>query len=164
MKESSNQEELKELKTAAKKEVTKLSSAGLIYKFYGKEALNHIAEGYGKKLTQEQVEWMYKKLYKSFIMEIDAIDNGVKIAEETKYEMRSDLSSQVGLFNKPWNAPKSSMSQHARFKKAMKLCEMTLCHKVYEQVQSIIPAFEGVKAAWEKRKEVHASGEVMFLD
>ena len=46
----------------------------------------------------------------------------------------------------------------------MKLCEMTLCHKIYEQVQSILPAYEGVKAAWEKRKEVHPSGEIMFLD
>lgn len=27
-----------------------------------------------------------------------------------------------------------------------------------------MPAYEGVKAAWEKRKEVHPSGELMYLE
>ena len=57
---------------------TKLSSAGLIYKFYGKEIIKNMCkEFYEKDLNDEQVELIYEKLYKVLILEIDAIDNGV---------------------------------------------------------------------------------------
>lgn len=74
-------------------------------------------------LTDEQLDILHKKLYKSLIMEIDAIDTGVKQAEDSKYEVGTHLSRMVGAIQTPWNAPKHAQSQELRFKKAMKLCE-----------------------------------------
>lgn len=105
VREAQNPEELKESQEAAAKEVTKLSSAGLIYKFFGKEVLTQIAGEYKKTLNEEQLERLFKKLYKSFIMEMDAVDTGVKCATEMKYETNTDLGRMVGLYNGPWNAP-----------------------------------------------------------
>lgn len=52
---------------------TKLSSAGLIYKHYGKQIVANIM-----KLPQgdPDVETVYTAAYKNFMEAIDAIDNG----------------------------------------------------------------------------------------
>ena len=106
-----------------KKEITKLSSAGLIYKYYGKEVLASIAADYGKTLTPEQLDQLYGSIYKSFILEIDAIDNGVDPADDYRYSISTHLSARVANYNSPWNAPEGAYSQHDQFKRAMKICE-----------------------------------------
>lgn len=105
--------------------VTKLSSAGLIYKFFGREIIKNTCKSeWNKDLKDEEIEEIYQKIYKSLIREIDAIDNGVNVADEMVYSVNTDLSSRVGALNTPWNAPKSAnYSQHSQFKKAMKICE-----------------------------------------
>ena len=94
---------------------SKLSSAGLIYKHYGREIIKNMCkEFYDKDLTEEQIELIFEKLYKVIILEIDAIDNGVNQAEEMKYSISTNLSSRVGVYNSPWNAPQGAQySQHA---------------------------------------------------
>ena len=85
----------------------KLSSAGLIYKYFGKEVLaNIIEEVWQTKYSEEHLEKIYKKLYPGFFLEIDAIDNGVTLAKDLKYKIVTDLSYRVSRFNKEWNAPK----------------------------------------------------------
>jgi uncharacterized UPF0160 family protein len=57
---------------------------------------------------------LWEKLYKSLIMEIDAVDNGVNQADELKYSIQTGLSARVGRYNSPWNAPESAeYSQHS---------------------------------------------------
>jgi len=64
----------------------KLSSAGLIYKYYGKEVLQKLLiEIWGDisgAYTESDIEKIYQKLYKNFFQEIDALDNGVKMAKD----------------------------------------------------------------------------------
>ena len=57
-----------------KKWETKLSSAGLVYLYYGKDILSHILE---LKQDDPITEIIYDKVYENFIEEIDAIDNGI---------------------------------------------------------------------------------------
>lgn len=53
--------------------ITKLSSAGLIYKYYGKEILTNILqEVWNTTYSDAHLELIYEKIYKSFILEIDA--------------------------------------------------------------------------------------------
>jgi len=86
--------------------VTRLSSAGLIYKYYGKEVITKIAKDmFGRELDEKTLETMYQKIYKALIMEVDAIDNGVTQSEEMRYSISTSLSSRVGAYNSPWNAP-----------------------------------------------------------
>jgi len=55
----------------------KLSSAGLVYCHYGEQILQDMI---GKK-NDALLKILYKKVYENFIMEIDAIDNGVNICD-----------------------------------------------------------------------------------
>ncbi|KOB73282.1 Uncharacterized protein OBRU01_10983 [Operophtera brumata] len=67
-----------------------LSSAGLVYTYYGEEVIQTLAP---------------KEVYESFIEEIDAIDNGVPMtSEEPKYKIRTHLSSRytVNYFISVW--------------------------------------------------------------
>ena len=89
--------------------VTKLSSAGLIYKHFGKEVIQNICKNeYEIDLNEEEIDLVHEKLYKSFILEIDAIDNGVNQGQDLTYAIGTDLASRVNCFNSPWNAPKEA--------------------------------------------------------
>ncbi len=53
---------------------TKLSSAGLVYKHYGKQI---IAQLLGLPMESPEVGTVYTAVYKNFIHGVDAIDNGL---------------------------------------------------------------------------------------
>lgn len=54
----------------------KLSSAGLVYCHFGFEIIKNVVP----QITNEDViEHIFKKVYKWFVQEIDAIDNGVSM-------------------------------------------------------------------------------------
>lgn len=57
-----------------KKWVTKLSSAGLIYQYYGRDVLSIVLE-----LNKDDpiIETIFDKVYESFIEEVDGVDNGI---------------------------------------------------------------------------------------
>src|SRR3989338_2801873 len=61
--------------TFSPKHEIKLSSAGLIYKHYGRQVISSIT-----KIPAEEArnELILQKLYDSFIMPLDAIDNGIQ--------------------------------------------------------------------------------------
>ncbi len=59
--------------TFSKKHDIKLSSAGLVYKHFGKEIIGEVV-GEGK---QEAVDLLFDKIYDGFIQELDGVDNGV---------------------------------------------------------------------------------------
>ena len=83
----------------------KLSSAGLVYVHFGKEILEEILKKTMKQkdVDKKLVEILFDKMYEHFIIEIDAIDNGVGIAESKKYDINTNLSARVSYFNPPWN-------------------------------------------------------------
>ena len=53
--------------------VTKLSSAGLVYKHYGKEL---VAAAMGQPTDSQAVETTWLAVYKYFMEAVDGIDNG----------------------------------------------------------------------------------------
>ena len=55
-----------------------MSSAGLIYKYYGQEIINNICVNqYKKTMNEDELKNIHDKIYQNLIMEIDCIDNGV---------------------------------------------------------------------------------------
>lgn len=56
----------------------KLSSAGLIYCHFGHEILRNLLPEVKEDVIIEDI---FKKIYDTLIVEIDAIDNGVKMCE-----------------------------------------------------------------------------------
>ena len=100
---------------------TKLSSAGLVYKHFGKEILRTLLAD-EENLTDAFFDIVYTKLYKDFMEHIDAIDNGVSVADGTiKYHISSTLSSRVNSLNPSWNEPQTPEILNERFKSAMEL-------------------------------------------
>ena len=67
----------------------RLSSAGLIYVHYGKQVLKELIKKDPRNTNQlenddEFINVLYIKVYEHLIKEIDAIDNGVNIADERR--------------------------------------------------------------------------------
>ncbi|VDN38333.1 unnamed protein product [Dibothriocephalus latus] len=94
----------------------KLSSAGLIYAHFGKRVITEIS---GKLNSDEDLEVVFKQLYKDFISEVDAIDNGVPISDAPiNYRIATGITARVSGLNAAWNKEESRMVSSIRnFKK-----------------------------------------------
>ena len=145
-----------------------MSSAGLIYKYYGKEVLKKIlADVFGevsKTFSEGDLEKIYQKLYKNFIQEIDAKDNGVNVCKgEERYYINTHLGCRVGRFNKAWNAP-AHVDQNQQFKRAMRVAEEELLWQVYSIASVLMPARKQVEDAWNARESFNATGEFLYIE
>ena len=139
---------------------TKLSACGLVYKHYGQEV---IAALYPEHSAD--VDLFYDKLYSGFVEHVDAIDNGIEVADgPLKYSVSTTLSSRVGSLNPRWNQKSSPEDSNERFRYAMLTTGRELLGKLHNMVSSWFPARSIVVDAVEKRKTVHPSGKVVLLD
>ncbi|XP_047267946.1 MYG1 exonuclease isoform X2 [Capsicum annuum] len=101
---------------------TKLSSAGLVYKHFGKEI---IAKELQVDEEHPDVHRLFLAVYKSFMEAIDAIDNGINqydTDQPPRYVNNTHLSSRVGKLNLDWTEPdQSSERENEAFQRAMDL-------------------------------------------
>lgn len=142
----------------------KLSSAGLVYKHFGRRIIQTVLQSAGH--TEEPlVDVCYQKIYDSFIQHIDGIDNGIEVGSgELKYEVSTTLSSRVGRLNPAWNDDQSAETANAQFIKAMQLTGSEFIDHVHDLVNRWWPARSGVVEAVRRRHEVHPSGSLIVLD
>ncbi|RLM85225.1 hypothetical protein C2845_PM04G19180 [Panicum miliaceum] len=166
---------------------TKLSSAGLVYKHFGKEI---IAKELGVNEDHEDVHRLYLAIYKSFVevfdvklmeyesvsarvvesptLALDAIDNGINqydTDQPPKYVNNTHLSSRVGRLNPDWTDPdQSPEKENAAFQQAMMLAGSEFMESVRFHVKSWLPARSIVLECLLSRGEVDPSGEIMVLD
>lgn len=144
----------------------RLSSAGLIYTFFGEEVIKNIIKD---KLDFEDVDEVclrkvYLKIYENFIQEIDAIDNGVPMYNaEPLYRIATNLSSRVGDFNSKWNS-KEEFDAQSQFERAKELVGAEFTDKVIYYASVWWPARSIVTRAIESRITVHESGEILELE
>ncbi|XP_047510826.1 MYG1 exonuclease [Pieris napi] len=139
----------------------KLSSAGLIYAFYGENIIQSLAPK-ECPLHPDNLQIIFKKVYEHFIEEMDAIDNGVPMTdeEEPKYKIRTHLSARVGKLNPEWNTMQTTNVDEL-FEKAMKMVSEEFLHVVNYFISVWLPARDFVKTALETRFEVHKSGKIL---
>jgi len=141
---------------------TKLSSAGLVYKHYGKELVTNFADG---SLPEAAIDLMYKKVYEDFIEAVDGIDNGIEpYSGERRFKMNTDLSSRVRNLNADWNEEFSSELSNEKFKQAMKLTGGEFFSCLSGLIHSWWPARSIVQEAFEGAQNVHPSGAIIKLD
>ena len=142
---------------------TKLSSAGLVYKHYGKKLIEIVAQHERVELQPEIVEKLFVKVYNNFIEHIDGIDNGVPSSDgEKNYSVTTSLSSRVGKLNPSWNSKDVDVSE--RFKQAVVLCLDEFLSNLAGMLHEWLPAREYVAKAIEKRKEVDSSEAIIRLE
>lgn len=140
---------------------TKLSSAGLVYKHFGKQI---IAKQLGIAETDPKVETLWLQLYGELIESIDGIDNGVNIAKgELAYAQRTDLSSRVRRLNPRWNEPSSDDVLDAKFAIASKVTGEEFLQQLDYFANAWLPARDVVKAALDTRYDVDPSGKIVVF-
>jgi uncharacterized UPF0160 family protein len=157
---------------------TKLSSAGLIYKHFGREIVARLTQ-----LTGADLNLVYERVYENFIEGVDGIDNGVlRYPSDVKaaYKVNSDLGARVGRLNAAWNETTTDAELDARFQQvrlsdskflksiffdqAMAIAGEEFLAEVNSSAKIWLPAREIVASAVDQRFTVHPSGEIIALE
>nr|XP_018904431.1 PREDICTED: UPF0160 protein [Bemisia tabaci] len=139
----------------------KLSSAGLVYTYFGKEILKKIL---GNEADDQFIETVFHKIYEGFIQEVDGVDNGVPMFEgEPLYQITTGLSKRVHNLNKEWN-DSDDFNEMEAFEKAMELTGSEFKARVIQAWKVWWPARSIVINAINHRFKVHESGEIIELE
>jgi len=147
--------------------LVKLSSAGLIYKHFGREVVSEILKEAGIELPKDVEEIIYLKTYKKLIEEVDGVDNGVdqwEVMQNRIYAVTTTLGGRVKALNPAWNEPQTDEIAMECFIKAMELVGSVLVSRVHGFAKYWYPARKIVSDAYEQRTQIHESGEIMKLN
>ncbi|XP_059613544.1 MYG1 protein [Phlebotomus argentipes] len=144
----------------------RLSSAGLIYVYFGEDIISTILfREAGITLDKKSLAMIYKMVYEKFIQEIDAIDNGVPMYPgEERYSINTNINSRIGDLNGRWMAVKTPFDTEAAFRKAMDVVGNEFIDKIIYYSQSWLPARSIVEDALKNRFKTHESGSILILE
>jgi len=163
-------------KKDGEKRCTKLSASGLVYRHYGRDVISEyypeLCAGEGTTAPSAELEWVYNKMYDSFMEAIDAIDTGVEPIPssskddddviELQYRDSTGLSSRVGRTNPRWNeTPMPDPDE--RFEIASELCGADFLDVLTKIVEGDLPARTIVEGAVKSRRDCDPSGEIICL-
>ncbi|GAA5893772.1 hypothetical protein JCM6882_003091 [Rhodosporidiobolus microsporus] len=143
--------------------VTKLSSAGLVYKHFGERIISEVTK---QPVSSPTVQTLYLKVYQDFIEAVDANDNGIAqyiTTEPARYRSRTDLPARVGALNPRWNEPSNDEILYERFLKASKLAGGEFEDRLDYLWKAWLPAREIVEKGLAERKEIHPSGNIIVF-
>jgi len=166
------------LKTDLKQYNTRLSSAGLVYKHFGKEIILAYAEFCARigrinreLIAEEQdvrtrtIAAVYDALYKGFVEHIDGGDNGVEpfTGGVKNYSVSSTLPSRVGALFPRWNEPSSQEIENEAFVEAVQMCSNEFFEMLDYYLCSWMPGRSIVETAFNARSTVHESGSIIVF-
>ncbi|GMM34569.1 Myg1 protein [Saccharomycopsis crataegensis] len=144
---------------------TKLSSAGLVYKHFGREIISEVLK---LNSADENVDLLYLKMYKEFVESLDANDNGIEAyPKEVKpaFHYRNiTLPSIVANFNPSWNEDHSDEVYYRQFLVASDFIGNCFLRMLKSLGNSWLPAKKVVSDAFVKRFDVDKSGRILILD
>ncbi len=144
----------------------KMSSAGLIYKYHGKEILENILKTMNAyEQNKEVIEKIYYKVYVNFIAYVDGHDNGVNQYPDNvtpRYMNTTSYSNRISRLNPEWYEPNADQSE--RFKLAQDVAEEEFICQIKYLAKSYFPAYSIVKDAVSKRYDAHDSGRIIVLN
>ncbi|KAK2461894.1 hypothetical protein APHAL10511_006357 [Amanita phalloides] len=135
--------------------VTKLSSAGLIYKHFGKDVISNTT-----RLPIDDPN--------EFIEAIDAVDNGISQYPadiEPRYRRSTDLSSRVGHLNPAWNEAFDPQSTNGRFGQASELAGTEFLGRLNYYSNAWLPARSLlVSSITSSQTTVDPTGRIILLE
>lgn len=144
---------------------TKLSSAGLIYKHFGKEIIEELCNS-----SKENTDLLYEKIYKEFIEALDANDNGInnyskEVEAEKKFNDKNiTLPAIVLKLNPSWNESCTDADFDAAFEKSSALMGEVFVNLVKGYGNAWLPARTVVEKAFDSRFDVDKSGKILKLE
>ncbi|KAL0204787.1 hypothetical protein P9112_000094 [Eukaryota sp. TZLM1-RC] len=140
---------------------TPLSSAGLVYRHFGKQIIKDRCP----HLSDHLVELVHVRLYRNFVEAIDGIDNGVSQYDTDvpkRYSISTDLSSRVKNLNPCWN--QSVVDVDHLFAKAVHLVGVEFWDALDYIAGCWLPARAIVEKSVNERFSIDSSGRVVYLD
>ncbi|KAG7450491.1 metal-dependent protein hydrolase [Guyanagaster necrorhizus] len=145
---------------------TKLSSAGLVFKHFGKEVISNRTQ---VSLDDPKVQTLWLKMYEEFIEAIDGGDNGIpRYPEDIKPAYKSggtSLPSRVAALNPSWNQPVDSQGMDDRFAIASSLTGEEFFAKLDFYANAWLPARDIlVDAVANSKKVADSTGKILLLE
>ena len=137
-----------------------------MYKHYGKKILTEILTKLNcGEVSDGFVDICYRKVYEGFMEHIDAIDNGVSIADTpSKYHVSTTLSNRVGYLNPSWNEENTPEAFNLGFVEAMLLTGGEFVSCVERLARTWWPARSIVQKGIDDRFTHHRTGSIVILD
>lgn len=141
---------------------TKLSSAGLIYKHFGRSIIESVL---GRSLSEEDMNYVYQNTYDHFVEEIDGNDNGIDAyTGSPQYKVTTTISSRVSRLGISWTEEYSEEKELERFRLAMGMVFGEFTQRVHHEVDEILPARSIVKEALDAAETVHPSKAIIVIE
>jgi len=158
----------------------KMSSAGLIYKHFGKAIIENILrilnenrnsnlitnkKSEKEESQNQEINLIYDKLYYNFIAYVDGQDNGINQYPDNiipKYVNTTSYANRVARLNPEWCEPNADQSE--RFILALDVAEQEFLDQVKFIAHVFLPAYSIVKDAFDRRFETHKSGKILYFD
>lgn len=132
---------------------TKLSSAGLFWLNQGKELISKFFDTNNQTL----IEKLWFKVYDEYIEQVDAHDNGIKVANEMKFS----ISSKASMISNPSNASEEVIEQYFYFYLQKVICDFF--EYLLKIKSKFLPEREIIEQAFKHRFIHHESGKVLVL-
>lgn len=151
------------------KHKTKLSSAGLVFKHFGKRIIHEVL-GYDLQKDIKSVDFIYNKVYDDFLEAVDANDNGInKYANQLDLKPRFhdrnfSLGGTVANLNPSWEVNATPEIYFEQFNKASKLMGEAFIQVLNYVGKSFLPAQKLVQAAFDNRFNVDKSGKLVLFN
>ena len=127
----------------------KLSSAGLIWKYLGKEILISVLKSLNLyEQNKEHIEEIFKYIYLDFIMGVDGIDNGIDQYDKDikpKYKLTGCFSDRISRLNPEWNVENVDVNE--RFKRGWDVAEEEFLYQINKYANSYFLAYNIVDNA-----------------
>lgn len=152
---------------------TKLSSAGLVYKHFGRDVISKVLS---VEPADEVIDEIYLKVYKDFVEAIDANDNGISVYVQSELkeagihskfkDSNITLPSVVSRLNPlPEDADAHGDALYdSQFKLASELMGNAFVGVVIQLGRGWYPAKKQVAAVYAKREEIDPKGRIMLFD
>ena len=156
---------------------TKLSSAGLVYKHFGREI---IAQQTQLQPNSEDAELLYQKIYEDLIEAFDANDNGISVYDtaaltkqgvDKRFEDRGfSLASVVNRYNHAFeqasegdSKEEAQRKEDERFMHASQFVGQQFVMELADKFRSWLPARAVVKKCFQERNQYDDGGRIMVL-
>lgn len=150
---------------------TKLSSAGLVYKHFGREIISTvICLDEAVPQDKAKIDFLYDKIYSDFIEAVDANDNGIDMYENKdaltpRFKDRNFcIAGMVSNLNPSWESDATDHDFDRQFAIASKLIGDAFFNYLTYMGNSFLRAKQYVVDAFAARFDVHESGKILVLD
>ncbi|ODQ47296.1 hypothetical protein PICMEDRAFT_31551 [Pichia membranifaciens NRRL Y-2026] len=150
---------------------TKLSSAGLVYKHFGREVIaTVISLDEAVAADAAKIDYLYDKIYADFIEAVDANDNGIDMYAEKdtltpRFKDRNfSLAGMVSNLNPSWESDATDHDFDRQFQQASKLIGDAFLNYLSYMGHSFLKAKQYVVDAFAARHALDKSGRILLLD